>query len=75
MSQFSIYFRLRPYLKCDLLLEHSDSGINNSIRFNSIRQFDKTDASTLIVTHTVAYLRGGGPCARAPPFGRTAVIF
>jgi len=30
-------------------LEHSDSGKNNSIRFDS--QFDKTDACTLIVTH------------------------
>ena len=49
------------------LLEHSDSGKNNSIRFgsihadesifrfDSIRQFDKTDACTLIVTH--AYRR------------------
>jgi len=40
------------------VVEHSDSGKNNSIRFtlanqffDSIRQFDKTDACTLIVTH------------------------
>ena len=31
------------------ILEHSDSGKNNSIRFDS--EFDKTDACTLIVTH------------------------
>ena len=51
---------------CWSMLEHSDSGKNNSIRFDSIHadesifrfdsirfdsQFDKTDACTLIVTH------------------------
>ena len=40
-------------------VEHSDSRINNSIRFtltnrffDSIQQFDKTDACTLTVSHT-----------------------
>ena len=47
----------RPFWSEDMadfrsLLEHSDSGKNNSIRFDSIRQFDETDACTLIVSHT-----------------------
>ena len=38
-----------PVQVIDWKAEHFDSG--KIIRFDSIRQFDKTDACTLIVTH------------------------